>query len=174
MRIVVNAFEFLGRRVPFVSLLLDRISMMNNMKLQIPSDVWFFLDWTIMELQIPLTRPRSPKLGRKSTSSKVLDSSSYRPSANTKSPKCVVEKNKQSSNRSVTSRSQKNAHENASPNIQSWASERQRICCRSVDWPITNWSYFCIYTSGGVCDLCWGLLLASSRKFCRILFCGNI
>ncbi|KAF3431123.1 hypothetical protein FNV43_RR25853 [Rhamnella rubrinervis] len=67
--------------------------------------------------KIPLTRPRSPKLGRKSTSSRVMDSS--RPSPNTKSPKCVVEKNKQNSNKSVTSRSQKNAHENASPNIQS-------------------------------------------------------
>lgn len=72
-----------------------------------------------MELQIPLTRPRSPKLGRKSTSSKVLDSSYYQPSANTRSPKYVVEKSKQSSNRSVTSCSRKNARENASPNIPS-------------------------------------------------------
>ncbi|XP_048319140.2 protein WVD2-like 7 isoform X1 [Ziziphus jujuba] len=68
--------------------------------------------------KIPLTRPRSPKLGRKSTYSKVPDSSS-RPSVNAKSPKCVVEKNKQSTNRSATSRLLKNAHENASPNIQS-------------------------------------------------------
>ncbi|PON42353.1 TPX2, C-terminal [Parasponia andersonii] len=64
--------------------------------------------------KIPLTRPRSPILGRKATSQP--------PSATTENPQCV--KNNRTTNRSLTSRFQKNAHENASPNIQSSAFKR--------------------------------------------------
>ncbi|GAV59815.1 hypothetical protein CFOL_v3_03346 [Cephalotus follicularis] len=71
--------------------------------------------------QIPLTRPRSPKLGRKPTTSKVQEASSRsprRPSVSTEGSKRVIQKNNQSTTCSVTSLLKKNAHENASPNIQ--------------------------------------------------------
>ncbi|KAM1170951.1 hypothetical protein ACFX2G_021740 [Malus domestica] len=64
-----------------------------------------------------LNKSRSPKLGRHSTVSKVLDSSS-RPSVNSHSSKYVTQKYNVSTNRTVPSLS-KNARENAPPNIQS-------------------------------------------------------
>ncbi|KAM0965345.1 hypothetical protein TB2_020946 [Malus domestica] len=64
-----------------------------------------------------LNKSRSPKLGRRSTVSKVLDSSS-RPSVNSHSSKYVTQKYNVSTNRTVPSLS-KNARENSPPNIQS-------------------------------------------------------
>ncbi|XP_059657769.1 protein WVD2-like 7 [Cornus florida] len=71
--------------------------------------------------KIPLTRPRSPKLGRKPTPSMVQDTSSRpprRPSVKTDGTKHVTEKNKQAPTRSINHFSKKNMHENASPNMQ--------------------------------------------------------
>ncbi|KAM1379337.1 hypothetical protein ACFX2I_021235 [Malus domestica] len=64
-----------------------------------------------------LNKSRSPNLGRHSTVSKVLDSSS-RPSVNSHSSKYVTQKYNVSTNRTVPSLS-KNARENSPPNIQS-------------------------------------------------------
>ncbi|KAM2334106.1 hypothetical protein ACFXTH_011699 [Malus domestica] len=68
--------------------------------------------------KIPPSQSRSPKLGRHSTVSKILDSSS-RPFVNSHSSKCVTQKYNLSTNRMVPSLSKKNAHENSPPNIQS-------------------------------------------------------
>ncbi|CAN6550864.1 unnamed protein product [Malus baccata var. baccata] len=65
-----------------------------------------------------LNKSRSPKLGRHSTVSKILDSSA-RPFVNSHSSKCVTQKYNLSTNRMVPSLSKKNAHENSPPNIQS-------------------------------------------------------
>ncbi|KAK9277472.1 hypothetical protein L1049_007016 [Liquidambar formosana] len=71
--------------------------------------------------KIPPTRPRSPKLGRKPTSSMVLDTSTRpprRPSVKTDGSKQVAEKNNRTPTHSITSLPRKNRRENASPNIQ--------------------------------------------------------
>ncbi|KAB2634928.1 hypothetical protein D8674_042226 [Pyrus ussuriensis x Pyrus communis] len=65
-----------------------------------------------------LNKSRSPKLGRHSTVSKVLDSSS-RPLVNSHGSKYVTQKSNVSTNRTVPPHSKKNAHENYPPNIQS-------------------------------------------------------
>ncbi|XP_062149842.1 protein WVD2-like 7 isoform X2 [Alnus glutinosa] len=71
----------------------------------------------------PLAQPRSPKHGRKPTPSTVRDSSSRpprRPSGRNDSSnsKRVTEKVNQTTIRFIASLPKKNAHENASPNIQ--------------------------------------------------------
>ncbi|KAF2301764.1 hypothetical protein GH714_028932 [Hevea brasiliensis] len=71
--------------------------------------------------KIPLTRPRSPKLGRKPSSNMVQETNFQvprRPSVNAESSKRIVPKVNQSTTRSVTLPTKKKAHENASPNIQ--------------------------------------------------------
>ncbi|XP_012085591.2 protein WVD2-like 7 [Jatropha curcas] len=71
--------------------------------------------------KIPLTRPRSPKLGRKPSSYMVQEASfqhPQRPSVNAESSKRVVPKGNQSTTHSITLLTRKKAHENASPNIQ--------------------------------------------------------
>ncbi|KAJ9169411.1 hypothetical protein P3X46_017613 [Hevea brasiliensis] len=71
--------------------------------------------------KIPLTRPRSPKLGRKPSSNMVQETNFQvprRPSVNAESSKRIVPKVNQSTTRSVTLPKKKKAHENASPNIQ--------------------------------------------------------
>ncbi|KAF8408367.1 hypothetical protein HHK36_007516 [Tetracentron sinense] len=70
--------------------------------------------------KIPLTRPRSPKLGRKSSPSKVQYTSPLpprRPSVKSDGSKHVMKKNNQIPARNLTSLPNKNTHENASPNI---------------------------------------------------------
>ncbi|XP_050206300.1 protein WVD2-like 7 [Mercurialis annua] len=72
--------------------------------------------------KIPLTRPRSPKLGRKPSSITAMETSvplPRRPPINPESSKRIVSKGNLSLTRSVTSLpKKKKAHENASPNIQ--------------------------------------------------------
>ncbi|KAA8529694.1 hypothetical protein F0562_034206 [Nyssa sinensis] len=71
--------------------------------------------------KIPLTRPRSPKLGRKPTPRMVQDTSSrpsWRPPIKTDGSKHVIGKNYRSATCSINSSPMKNMHENASPNIQ--------------------------------------------------------
>ncbi|XP_002515015.2 protein WVD2-like 7 isoform X2 [Ricinus communis] len=71
--------------------------------------------------KVPLTRPRSPKLGRKPSSNVVQETSfplPRQPSAHAASSKRIVSKGNQSITRSVTLLPKKKAHENASPNIQ--------------------------------------------------------
>lgn len=77
----------------------------------------------IRVLQNLVTPPQPPKIERKPTPSTVRDSSSRpprRPSGRNHSSnsKCVAEKVNQTTIRSITSLPKKNAHENASPNIQ--------------------------------------------------------
>lgn len=62
-----------------------------------------------------------PKLGRRPTSNTVQDAHArplWRSSMNTGTFKRTIDKNNESTNRSVTSLPKKNARENASPNIQ--------------------------------------------------------
>uniref|UniRef100_A0A5B6ZZH4 TPX2 C-terminal domain-containing protein n=1 Tax=Davidia involucrata TaxID=16924 RepID=A0A5B6ZZH4_DAVIN len=71
--------------------------------------------------KIPLTRPRSPKLGRKPTPRMVQDTSSHprwRPPVKTDGSKHVTGKNNRTPTCSINSPPKKNTHENASPNIQ--------------------------------------------------------
>ncbi|KAG5222375.1 protein WVD [Salix suchowensis] len=71
--------------------------------------------------KIPLARPRSPKLGRTSTSNVAREASLqlHRPSVNAERSKPVIQRSNHSSTRSVVTLLLKtNAHENASPNIQ--------------------------------------------------------
>ncbi|KAK9108363.1 hypothetical protein Syun_024374 [Stephania yunnanensis] len=74
--------------------------------------------------KIPLTRPRSPKLGRKPNSSTVHDKSVLPPrtpfkSDGSKDSKPPMEKTARITARSLSSFPRRNARENASPNIQS-------------------------------------------------------
>ncbi|KAJ6719705.1 TPX2 (TARGETING PROTEIN FOR XKLP2) PROTEIN FAMILY-RELATED [Salix purpurea] len=71
--------------------------------------------------KIPLTRPRSPKLGRKSTPNAVQEASlklRQRASVNAETSKLVIQKSNHSSTCSVTLLPKKKACENASPNTQ--------------------------------------------------------
>ncbi|KAK9272262.1 hypothetical protein L1049_002633 [Liquidambar formosana] len=71
--------------------------------------------------KIPLTRPESPKLGRKPTPSTVQGTTTLpprKPSIKTSSSKHVLEKDTQSPIHSRTSLAEIIAHENRSPNIQ--------------------------------------------------------
>ncbi|CAI0426042.1 unnamed protein product [Linum tenue] len=69
-----------------------------------------FMNSHTRKLQIPLTRPRSPKLGRKPSPGVSMTSDSS---------KSVVPKNRPSTNRSsVSILPKRKTHENASPNIQ--------------------------------------------------------
>uniref|UniRef100_A0A6N2MNF5 TPX2 C-terminal domain-containing protein n=1 Tax=Salix viminalis TaxID=40686 RepID=A0A6N2MNF5_SALVM len=71
--------------------------------------------------KISLARPRSPKLGRTSTSNVAREASLqlHRPSVNAERSKPVIQRSNHSSTRSVVTLLLKtNAHENASPNIQ--------------------------------------------------------
>lgn len=70
---------------------------------------------------MPLTWPQSPKLGRKSTSIKVVNGGPQAPSSgSTKSTNIEAEqKRARKEIRSIPSNSAKNARENSSPNIQS-------------------------------------------------------
>ncbi|KAJ6771107.1 TPX2 (TARGETING PROTEIN FOR XKLP2) PROTEIN FAMILY [Salix koriyanagi] len=71
--------------------------------------------------KIPLTRPRSPKLGRKSTPNAVQEASlqlRQRASVNTETSKLVIQKSNHSSTCTVTLLPKKKACENASPNTQ--------------------------------------------------------
>ncbi|PIA51442.1 hypothetical protein AQUCO_01100343v1 [Aquilegia coerulea] len=72
--------------------------------------------------KIPVTRPRSPKLGRKPSSSISHDTSSLPPkksSVKSEGSKQGVDKASRTPTHFVTRTLNKNAHENASPNIQS-------------------------------------------------------
>lgn len=72
-------------------------------------------------LQISLTQPQSPNLRRKPVPSPVQDSSSRPPRiplVRNGNSKRVTEKFDRTTTCSVTSLPKKNAHENASPNIQ--------------------------------------------------------
>ncbi|XP_010248812.1 PREDICTED: protein WVD2-like 4 isoform X2 [Nelumbo nucifera] len=71
--------------------------------------------------KIPLTRPRSPKLGRKPNSDAVQEMSSIpprRPPVKNDNTNYFKGKSTRSLARSVSSLPKKNTHENASPNIQ--------------------------------------------------------
>ena len=75
-------------------------------------------------LQIPVTRPRSPKLGKKTASSSTVQNISSlppkRPSVTSNDSKNVMRKRYESTTQSVTSLGKKmNGCENFSPNIQS-------------------------------------------------------
>ncbi|XP_057949450.1 protein WVD2-like 7 isoform X2 [Malania oleifera] len=71
--------------------------------------------------KVQLTRPQSPKLGRKPTPSMVQDTSSRpprRPSVRNDGFKHAIDKNNLAPSSPDTSLPKKNTHENASPNIQ--------------------------------------------------------
>ncbi|XAR64460.1 hypothetical protein NMG60_11024818 [Bertholletia excelsa] len=71
--------------------------------------------------KIPLTRPRSPKLGRKPMPTTARDSVSqppWRSSAKIEGSKHAMDKSTQTTIRSINSLLRKNVQENASPNIQ--------------------------------------------------------
>ncbi|WCJ38654.1 TPX2 (targeting protein for Xklp2) protein family [Euphorbia peplus] len=72
---------------------------------------------TQVKSKVPLTRPRSPKLGRKPSSNVVRETSSQLPQRPPVNPERIIPKSKQSTTRSVTSLPKKKALENASPNI---------------------------------------------------------
>lgn len=105
---------------------------MNN---QVAGDLEFYiyyltffehsLEYINLVLQIPVTRPQSPKLGRKSASSSTVQNNisslpPKRPSVTSNDSKSVVRKRYDGTTQSVTSFGKKmNGCENFSPNIQS-------------------------------------------------------
>ncbi|RWR83766.1 protein WVD2-like protein 4 isoform X2 [Cinnamomum micranthum f. kanehirae] len=71
--------------------------------------------------KIPLTRPRSPRLGRRPSTSRAKDAGSLpplRPSVKNDTSKNLTEEKKRTPKSFFTSSQTKNTHENSSPNIQ--------------------------------------------------------
>eukprot|EP00268_Persea_americana_P035853 TRINITY_DN35354_c0_g1_i1.p1 TRINITY_DN35354_c0_g1~~TRINITY_DN35354_c0_g1_i1.p1 ORF type:complete len:562 (-),score=139.90 TRINITY_DN35354_c0_g1_i1:518-2203(-) len=71
--------------------------------------------------KIPLTRPRSPRLGRRPSTSRAKDAGSLpplRPSVKNDTSKNLAEEKKRAPKSFFTSSQTKNTHENSSPNIQ--------------------------------------------------------